>query len=81
MNTTAKQTSNKNPKRGFLLDTNLISEVCKKEPNEAVLNWLGQNGNRSLSLGCDYRRNAFRPIYDAKRKEASCTQTNDRFIA
>lgn len=43
MNTTAKQTSNKNPKRGFLLDTNLISEVCKKEPNEAVLNWLGQN--------------------------------------
>ena len=43
MNTTAKQTSNKNPKRGFLLDTNVISEVCKKEPNEAVLNWLGQN--------------------------------------
>lgn len=45
MATTAKQTSNKNPKRGFLLDTNVISEVCKKEPSESVLNWLNQNAN------------------------------------
>lgn len=43
MATKAKQISNNNPKKGFLLDTNIVSEVCKKEPNEAVLNWLGQN--------------------------------------
>ena len=25
---------------GYLIDTNVISEVCKKEPNSAVLAWL-----------------------------------------
>ncbi len=45
MTTTTKQASNNNPKKGFLLDTNVVSEVCKKEPNGSVLNWLDQNAN------------------------------------
>lgn len=49
MTTTTKQASNNNPKKGFLLDTNVVSEVCKKEPNGSVLNWLDQNANDSIS--------------------------------
>lgn len=28
---------------GFLLDTNVISEICKQKPNESVMDWLDQN--------------------------------------
>ena len=28
---------------GYLIDTNVISEVCKKKPNAAVLQWLSEH--------------------------------------
>ena len=34
----------------FLLDTCLISELVKKEPNEAVVNWLDAQDEQSLFL-------------------------------
>lgn len=81
MTTTTKQASNNNPKKGFLLDTNVVSEVCKKEPNGSVLNWLDQNANDLYLSVVTIEEDAFWPTHDAKRKETNRTQANDRFIA
>jgi toxin FitB len=33
---------------GFLLDTNVVSEAIREQPNTAVMAWLKQNGARAF---------------------------------